>query len=380
VRFFYFDCLYVRITGGNTVLEVKINESIKNYKVYIQKSISGLHELLEGYIEAGSRFFIITDSRVGFIYNDVIEQLEEKLDCSTYVFNEGEENKNIYTVSSIYDFLVENKADRNSILIAIGGGVVGDITGFAAATFMRGISYLSIPTTLVAQVDSSVGGKVGYNHKGLKNIVGAFYNPEFVYISTDFLKTLEKEQILDGLGEVIKYGLIADESILDFIEKYNDEILSMEDEEALHIVLESLRIKVQVISEDFKDTGLRNILNFGHTIGHGIEAESNYTIPHGIAVALGMLAAIKLSEKYTGLSPEIYSYITSLYKKLGIPVTYKVDNYEAFLYAIRHDKKNNEKINFVLLERIGSCKIKIAVSEEDILWAVNNSFQVLKDL
>jgi 3-dehydroquinate synthase len=357
------------------MLEVKSNGSLKGYKIYIQKDISDLYTLLESYIEENNRLFIITDSKVGFIYNGIIEALEEKFDCSTFVFEEGEENKNIYTINSIYDFLIENKADRNSTLIALGGGVVGDITGFAAATFMRGIRYISIPTTLVAQVDSSVGGKVGYNHKELKNMIGAFHNPEFVYVSTYFLKTLDSEKLLDGMGEVVKYGLIQDENILNYIEKNYCELLSAEDDAALHIALVSLKIKVKVITEDFKDTGLRNILNFGHTVGHGIEAESNYTIPHGIAVSLGMLAAIKLSEKYTGLAGETYEYLVRLYKKLGLPTSYKVDNYEAFLYAIRHDKKNNEKINFVLLEQIGGCRIKVPVSEEDILWAVNNSLE-----
>lgn len=357
------------------MLKVDANCEFKGYNIYIKDNLDELCELLKGYTSSGIKVFILTDSRVHFIYNNIVNLLEESLGCIKYVFNEGEDNKNLNTVTAIYDFLIKNNADRSSILIALGGGVVGDIAGFVASTFMRGIRYISIPTTLVSQVDSSVGGKVGCNYGDIKNIVGAFYNPEFVYIDTSFLNSLSNKQILDGLGEVIKYGLIYSKELLLFIEQNPDQILSADSRKASYIVKECLKIKTEVISKDFKDTGLRNILNFGHTVGHGIEAESNYAVPHGIAVALGMLAALKLSEKYCGLSSSVYNYVVSLYKKLNLPTSYKVDNYDSFLYAIRHDKKNNDKINFVLLKDIGNCIIKAAVKEEDILWAVNNCFQ-----
>ena len=192
-------------------------------------------------------------------------------------------------------------------------------------------------------------------------------------MSTHFLETLNKGQLLDGMGEIIKYGLIKDEALLQFIETNYNKILEIEKEKVLYIIKQCLIIKSDVIAKDYKDNGLRNILNFGHTIGHGIEIDSNYKVTHGIAVAMGMLTALKLSEEKLKLSSNVYNNIENLYKKLGIEIRYKVDNYSSFLYAIRHDKKNVNNMNFVLLEGIGSCRIKVPVSEDEILLAVQNS-------
>lgn len=352
---------------------LKVFDSKSGYEIYIDSNFDSFHNIFMKYKDLRQGVFVITDSRVSSYYCDILDDLQTKFKAKLFVFNEGEENKNFDTIKNIYNFFIDNHADRSSIVIAFGGGVVGDITGFACATYMRGMKFVNIPTTLTSQVDSSIGGKVGYNYNNIKNAIGSFYNPEFVYISTSFLKSLNRHQFLDGIGEIIKYGLISNKKLLEFIDANFSKIFDLESEEILYIVRECLTIKAGIISKDYKDAGLRNILNFGHTIGHGIEVDSDYSISHGIAVALGILVAVKLSEKQLDTSQSIYYYLESLYKKISIPVKYKVDNYQTFLYAIRHDKKNDNNINFVLIQNIGDCKIKIPISEEEVLWAVNSS-------
>jgi 3-dehydroquinate synthase len=363
----------ILLKGGSKMEVIKVSSGSNEYNIYIEDGFNGMDELLSKYISKSSNVFIITDNKIKEIYINVIEGICNKFSAKVFSFNEGEESKNYETISRIYDFLIKYNANRNSIIIALGGGVVGDITGFAASTFMRGIPYINIPTTLTAQVDSSIGGKSAYNHKDIKNIVGCFYNPMLVYISTSFLKSLDRKYMLDGMGEVLKYGLITSKELIGYIYDNYEKIFNFDSETLNHIVKECVSIKVDVVNEDFRDTGFRNILNFGHTIGHGIEISSNYSIHHGLAVALGMLSAIKLSEKLLNTSNDIYAYVEDIYFKLGLPTSYKVDNYSSFLYAIKHDKKNLGKINFVLLEEIGICKIKVQVEEHDILWALEKS-------
>ena len=259
-------------------------------------------------------------------------------------------------------------------MIAFGGGIVGDIVGFAAATFMRGIRYINVPTTLISQVDSAIGGKVAYNINGIKNVIGCFYDPIFVFISVNFLKTLNKMQFISGLGEVIKYGLIKSPELLKYLKENIKAVMELENDKLMYIVKECLKIKASVVEEDYKDLGYRNILNFGHTIGHAIETDSSYLIPHGIAVALGSLVSIKLSEMKLNLNPNIYIEIEDIYKKITIETFYKVDNLNSFLYSIKHDKKmENNNIKFTLLENVGACKIKVDVSEEEIIKALKES-------
>lgn len=344
-----------------------------NYPVYIDNSLSNFFMAFKECIKPKTKVFLITDSKVSILYKNVVDLFEDMYHCKVFIITEGEQQKNMETVNSIYEFLIENNCDRCSVLIGLGGGVVGDLTGFAAATFMRGIKFINIPTTLTAQVDSSIGGKVGYNYNSIKNIIGCFYNPVFVFVSTHFLKTLEKDIMIDGICEVIKYGLISSNHLLGYIEKNYKGILEAREAEILYIINNCIGIKVSTITEDFKDLGLRNILNFGHTVGHAIEINSRFSIHHGEAVALGMLTAIKLSEHYFGLNNKVFERVINLYKKLGIQNNYKVDNYKSFLYAIKHDKKNNNAINFVLLEEIGKPRIKVKVKLDDIIWAIKSS-------
>jgi 3-dehydroquinate synthase len=351
-----------------------------SYNIYIDSSFNAFPEALEEVLNLNAKVFIITDSNVLSLYKETVKLFIDKYVCRVFSFQAGEQSKNIDTINSIYEFLIDNDCDRNSILIGLGGGVVGDLTGFAASTFMRGIKFINVPTTLTAQVDSAIGGKVGYNYKAVKNLIGFFYNPAFVFISTHFLKTLEDDLVLDGLGEIVKYALINSSEMLEYIDKNYKSILQLEEEEILCIIKRCVKIKVNIIAQDFMDLGLRNILNFGHTVGHAVEADSNYEVPHGKAVALGILAAIKLSERYLKLDAKVYENLIALFKKLGLADSYKVDNYESFLYAIKHDKKNSDAINFVLLKEIGEPKIKVKVVPEDIIWALKCSIDMEEKL
>lgn len=354
--------------------EIVVGGEDKSYRVYIDNTLDRFKTLMEEYkIKNGNKLFLITDDIVHNLYRDVIHKFKKDLGCEIFYFNHGEENKNIQRVQEIYDFLINNKANRSSVIIAFGGGLVGDLVGFAASTYMRGVKFINIPTTLLSQIDSCIGGKVGYNYNGIKNAIGNFYNPLFVYVCTGFLKTLKDKQFKDGLGELIKYGLIKDKNLFNFINYNYKHILEKESDKLLHIIRESLKIKADLVIKDYKDTGLRNILNFGHTVGHGIEVSSDFNISHGEAVALGMLVAIKLSEKKFMTPKTLYKSVEELLIKLGLPNTYKVDNYSSFMYAINHDKKNNEKIRFVLLEDIGKCKIKVEITEKEIYDALEGS-------
>ncbi|WP_186429985.1 3-dehydroquinate synthase [Clostridium sp. BSD9I1] len=354
--------------------EISVKLKDREYKVYITSSMDRFSQaLIENKIKDKDSMFIITDDKVHSIYKDSIEKLKEQYNVKEYCFKEGEENKNINTVQGIYSFLMENNANRNSLLIALGGGVVGDIVGFVASTYMRGIRYINIPTTLLSQVDSSVGGKVGYNYNGVKNIIGNFHHPEFVYISTNFLKTLEQKEFQGALGEVVKYALIRDSSFLNFLNENYKGILEKETDKMIHIIKNSLKIKSEIIKDDLNDRGIRNVLNFGHTVGHAIEINSGGKLTHGEAVALGMLTSIKLSENICKLRRELYGNIVNLYEKLRLPTKYKVDNYTLFMYAINRDKKNDDKIKFVLLEDLNEPKVKVEVNKKDIINALKNS-------
>ncbi|WP_446899329.1 3-dehydroquinate synthase [Clostridium sp. LBM24168] len=351
--------------------EIQVNSQNNDYKICIDRNIDGFYNLIEKY--SGRKIFLITDDIVYKLHKNVIQDFKKKLNCRAFHFQHGEENKSIHTVSSIYDFLLKNEANRGSILIGIGGGLVGDIAGFTASTYMRGIKFINIPTTMLSQIDSCIGGKVGYNFGGVKNLVGNFFNPELVYVCPYFLNTLDGVQFRDGLGELVKYGIIDSEEFFNYIDVNSDNILNRDKNVLLYIIERCLTIKKDVVAKDFRDTGLRNILNFGHTIGHAVEISSDFRISHGEAVALGILTALKLSEYKFNISPDIYISTLTLIKKLGLPTTYKIKDYTSFLYAIRHDKKNNDSIRFVLVEGIGKYRIKVEVEEGEINRALRES-------
>ncbi len=275
---------------------------------------------------------------------------------------DGEQYKNLDWANAIYTALLTNGFDRKSALVAFGGGVIGDLTGFAAATFMRGVPFVQVPTTLLAMVDSSVGGKTGVNHPMGKNMIGAFYQPKKVLMDLAVLKTLPREEFLSGMAEVIKYGVIFDAGFFDYLDKNREKVLSLEPDALAHIIKRSCEIKAEVVSKDEREGGLRAILNFGHTVGHAIETAENYTMRHGEAVAIGMVYASRLAHR-TGLCDALVpERVEKLIKSYGLPTDLSAlkrrPGVTELMDTMRVDKKaEGGKVKFVLPKKIGEVVI-----------------------
>jgi 3-dehydroquinate synthase len=331
----------------------------RSYPVHVGAGI--LDELGALTMEAGlrgGRVAVVTDSTVGPLYlSRVASALDgAKFDPITIEIAAGEASKSLATLETIYDRLVEANMERGGAVIALGGGVVGDLAGFAAATYLRGVPLVQIPTTLVAQVDSALGGKTGVNHRVAKNLIGAFYEPRMVLADVETLGTLGAREFREGLAEVIKYGAIMDAPLLDELEQRRDAVVAREARALEQIVERSLRHKASVVERDEQESGLRRILNFGHTVGHALEAGAGYgRYLHGEAVAIGMVAAARLSETYAGLSAAESERLRTLIARTGLPVEMPSGwAGEEFARALNLDKKRSgDGIEFVLLDRLG---------------------------
>jgi 3-dehydroquinate synthase len=290
-------------------------------------------------------------------------------DLLTVIIPDGEEYKDLLWVQHIYNELLKAKLDRLSALIALGGGVIGDIAGFAASTYMRGIPYIQMPTTLLAQVDSSVGGKTGVNHKLGKNMIGAFWQPRLVWIDVETLKTLPKRELLAGLAEVIKYGVIHDKGLFDLLEVNRDKILNLDRDALTNIIKRSCEIKAEVVSKDERESGLRAILNYGHTIGHAIETVTEYKrFLHGEAVAIGMCIEARLSQLLNFIDREQVLRIKAVIDSFGLPSEMPADiDINSILLSIQLDKKVVAgELKFILPEKIGSVRIHKGITEKFI--------------
>lgn len=321
--------------------------------------------------QIANAYSIITDSNVAKIHGKKLLKnfLDESLHAHLIEFPAGEKNKSRSTKESIENQMLKLGFGRDSCIIALGGGVVGDLAGFIAATYMRGIPYIQVPTTLLAMVDSSIGGKVAVDIIHAKNAIGAFYQPKKVVIDLNFLRTLPKNELINGMAEVIKHALIYDANFFNFLEKNIDKILNR-DFDALKIAIKrSCEIKSSIVAQDEKERGMRRILNYGHTIGHSIESALNYKIPHGQAVAIGMSYAAKLSAKLGFLHEGSVIRQNNLLEYIGMPhrLSHHKLKPKAILEHIQYDKKIlNGKINFILLKSIGDAFISDKVSLEDI--------------
>jgi 3-dehydroquinate synthase len=275
---------------------------------------------------------------------------------------DGEQFKNLDWANAIYTALLINSFDRKSALVALGGGVIGDLTGFAAATFMRGVPFIQVPTTLLAMVDSSVGGKTGVNHAMGKNMIGAFYQPVKVLMDYSVLTSLPKEELLAGLAEVIKYGVICDEALFDYLVDNREKILALDSDAIGHIIRRSCEIKADVVSRDEREGGLRAILNFGHTLGHAIETAESYAMRHGYAVAIGMVYASRLAHT-TGLcDATVPDRVERLIKSYGLPTDLSALSRRPaaieLMDTMQVDKKaEGGKVKFVLPKKIGEAVI-----------------------
>lgn len=322
---------------------------------------------------AERKICVITDSHVAGLYGDEVMELLSG-NCKKnvlYSFPAGEENKTLDTVRDAYRFLIEEGFDRKDLLLALGGGVTGDITGFIAATYLRGIDFVQIPTTLLAQADSSIGGKTGVDFDGYKNMVGAFYMPKLVYLNVAVLKTLEDRQFYSGFAEIMKHGLIKDGGFYEWLLEKMYEIHDRDEDTLLEMVMKSCTIKKLVVEKDPKEQGDRALLNFGHTIGHAIEKAKHFQLTHGECVALGSVAAAFISWKHEWISMEEYYEIRDMFVPFNLPISIEDIEPEEILTFTKSDKKaEGNTIKFILLKKVGKAVIDRNITDEDILNAV----------
>lgn len=344
------------------------------YDIVFCKSFEELPEELTELEVSGRRLCVVTDSNVDKLYGDAfLSVLEGKcIKAVKYVFPAGEENKNLDTVREVYKFLIEEGFDRKDMLIALGGGVVGDLTGFTAATYLRGIDFIQVPTTLLAQADSSIGGKTGVDFDGYKNMVGAFKMPRLVYMNLSVLKSLEDRQFFAGFAEIMKHGIIKDSIFYEWLIENMYEICERDLDTLEEMVMRSCTVKKLVVEKDPMEQGDRALLNLGHTIGHAIEKARNFELYHGECVALGIVAAAYISWKKELLSMEEYYEIRDMFVPFYLPISVDGIDPQEILQLTKNDKKMDAgKIKFVLLKKIGKAVIDSSVTEEEILAAIN---------
>lgn len=355
--------------------KIRVNLDKRSYDINITSDMFvSLSEDLSKIID-GKKTFIITDSTVDKFYSGIIETLLRKnsIYAGKYIFHAGEEYKNLATVEAGYRAVVKSELDRGSVIVALGGGVCGDITGFIAATYMRGIKFIQIPTTLLAMVDSSVGGKTGVDLNEGKNLVGAFWQPEGVFIDTKVLETLPDRELLCGLAEVVKYGIISDEEFFEYLENNIDGIKQKKCEVYEYIIGKCCSIKADIVSRDEREDSVRAILNFGHTFGHAIETVSSYSkYKHGEAIAIGMLMACELGVILGSIDPTVKERLQKLLKNLSLPVRADGLNSKSILDAMFRDKKvKNGKIKFIIPDKkIGQVKILEGINDNLVLMAI----------
>jgi 3-dehydroquinate synthase len=309
--------------------KVKVDLKERGYEIVIGSgNLAELGKLIHD-SKWGREIFLITDPLVNDLYGDIIRK-GTKTRVKTIEVQRGERYKNLSEAAKLYDELVKLKAHRDSLIIALGGGVIGDLAGFIAATYMRGINYIQVPTTLLAQVDAAIGGKTGVNHPKGKNLIGCFYQPKGVFIDVATLATLPARELRTGLAEVVKYGVIEDADFFKFLEAnaHHLNTKAFEDEESKQaalklwqtIVLEAVKVKAKIVEKDEKEKSLRMVLNFGHTVGHAIESQTRYrTYNHGEAVAIGMVAAAMIANKMRMLDAEGVQRLKGLLEKLELP-------------------------------------------------------------
>lgn len=347
--------------------ELRVDLGERSYPIYIGKTLlPRAGEILKKSGRAG-KVMVITNPTVAGLY---LESLDEGLrrggfEPYTAMVPDGEEHKTLEWAKRLYDSLLDHRIERDSSIVAMGGGVIGDLAGFVAATYKRGLPFFQVPTTLLAQVDASVGGKVAVDHPRGKNLIGAFYQPRCVLISLDVLDTLPAREMKTGLAEVIKYGVIADKNLFRHIEENLDALLRGETDALGLVVKRSCQIKASVVAQDEREAGQRATLNFGHTLGHAIEAATKYSLyRHGEAVAIGMVYATDIAVKLKMTTKETLRRIAELIERTGLPTMSKNTSLDEIIRFLHHDKKIlNGRVRFVLPRKIGRVIITDAVPE-----------------
>ena len=357
--------------AGRVCMDVKKDGQFC-YHIYLEPDFAKLLEAVEPLNIKERKLCIVADSTTAELYGAELKEIlkETCTYVSMFVFPAGEVNKTLNTVRDLYEHLILEKFDRKDMLVALGGGVVGDLTGFAAATYLRGIGFIQIPTTLLSQVDSSIGGKTGVDFDAYKNMVGAFHMPRLVYMNLNVLKTLPDRQFACGMGEIIKHGLIQDSDYLEKLSTYQREIREKNYAALLWMVAGSCKVKRHVVEEDPTEQGIRAWLNFGHTIGHSVEKLKDFTLCHGECVAIGCAAAAWMSWKRGLISEKEKEAAEQLLLDYQLPVHVKGLKPEDIVKTTKLDKKMDAgKVKFVLLKKIGEAFVTRDVEDEELLRA-----------
>ncbi len=343
------------------------------YDIVIEKNNKKLCEELKKQNCSNRKIAIVTESTVGSYYAEKVKNLLLSITKTVVVFTfpAGEANKNLSTVQKLYEFLILHHFERQDLLLALGGGVVGDLTGYTAATYLRGIDFIQFPTSLLAQVDSSIGGKTGVDFDCYKNMVGAFYQPKLVYMNLEVLNTLTEKEYFSGMGEIIKHGLIQDEVYYQWLIRHLDSIKKRELSTLEEMIIKSCQIKRNIVEQDPKEKGDRALLNFGHTLGHAIERLVNFSLLHGECVGLGILAAFRIGVHRGQLSEQMYQEFVSLLKEFHLPVSIEGLSAKEIIAVSKNDKKMEQgKVKFILLERIGKAYIDQTVTDAEMKQAL----------
>lgn len=354
------------------ILQVK-REGDFYYPIYFEEDFGRIGEALEEEGLSGKRMCIVTDSHVAPLYLSALKrELEKKAPAVTeFIFPAGEQNKNLNTVQNLYEALIQAGLDRKSLLVALGGGVVGDLTGFAAATYLRGVDFIQVPTTLLAQVDSSVGGKTGVDFLQYKNMVGAFHQPRLVYMNMKTLESLPEREFACGMGEILKTGLICDGEFFRSVCAREKEIHSLDTGVLSEMIRRCCQIKAGVVERDPKEQGERALLNLGHTVGHAVEKLKDFRLLHGQCVGLGLIAAASISRSRGLLTEAEYGEIREGCRMFGLPLCVEGPDASQILAATKKDKKmENGRIKFILMDGIGRSFIDRTVTDEELLSGI----------
>ena len=356
-----------------------VKSSNSNYAVHIKNVWSGLAEALPRHF-SGKKALIVCDSALkDYFLPPVMSEIAPNFSaCTSYILPTGEKNKNMMQL--IYMLRAFSEADlaRDSVVFALGGGVCGDITGFAASVYMRGIAYVGVPTTLLSMVDSSIGGKTGVDFGDIKNLVGSFHAPSMVYMNASLINFLVDKHYISGLAEVIKYGIIRDGLLFEKIISQKDAILQRNPFVMPEIIYECCRIKAQIVEADEKEAGLRMVLNYGHTFGHAIEALSGFKIPHGYAVAIGMVCAARFSHNMGGMTQADVKRIINLLDFFGLPVALpsscSFSAEDVYNMMLKDKKASDEGLTLIVSHKIGSADIMKGVNKADVLSVIETIF------
>ena len=352
---------------------IQVQLGDRSYPIYIGVDNLCMPDILTRHIKS-KQVVVVTNETIAPLYLEKVKVHLQQYQLEVVILPDGEQYKTLAIMDTIFDALLNGKFSRNTTLIALGGGVIGDISGFAAACYQRGIPFIQIPTTLLAQVDSSVGGKTGVNHPLGKNMIGAFYQPQGVIIDVKVLDTLDDRQLSAGIAEVIKYGLIRDADFFSWIEANIEKILARDQESLIYIIEKSCQNKAEIVAADERESGIRAILNLGHTFGHAIETGSGYGVYlHGEAVAIGTCQAADLSRRLGWLDDEDVARIIALFKKSGLPTEPPSEiSAQEFLDLMAVDKKNVDgDIRLILLNKIGKASLPAGVEREVLLETLN---------